>query len=449
MTARLRSEELLNALLTIPHIDYFRKNLYLASLLFVGYLIGLSWLLTRIRFFQTAELSRLQLILLFLLKVTAGIFYGWLGIYYAKTANMTDTWFYHAGGLQEQQLLMSDPVRFFNELIQDPYGDGRWKLLSTENSYWNDLKANALIKILAILNLFTGGHYLVNVLFYNFFGMFGVISFFKVLTHRFPSEKTAAGIASILIPSVLFWTSGIHKEGLLLTALGCITYICYFSPKPQTWTIKRSLVFLLSLTTILIFRNHLLFSLLPALLLWFVLEKTPRHKGWVSLGLYALFLAIFFISPYLHPKANLPEAVVKKQQEFLLLKGKSSLEVDSLKATPIGFLQNLPQSLDMALTRPHWENVRHLLSLAAFAEVILWGIIIFLWIRFRHRSTPWPSASVDYFLLALSFSVILIIGFSINNLGAIARYRSVILIPLLAPLLANIDWKRVQRMMKR
>lgn len=448
MTEQLGNEELLNALLTIPYIDYFRKNLYLAALLFVGYLIALSWLITKLRFFRSAELSRLQLALLFLLKVTAGIFYGWLGIYYAKTANMTDTWFYHAGGLQEEQILLSDPLRFIQELIQDPYGDGRWKLLGTENSYWNDLKANALIKILAILNLFTGGHYLVNVLFVNFIGMIGTISFFKVMTHRFQTEKTAAGIAVILIPSVLFWTSGIHKEVLLLTALGCITYICYFFPHPHKWTFKQGLIFLLSLTTLLVFRNHLLFALIPALLVWLILQRTRLHKGWVSLGLYFLFLAIFFISPYIHPKANLPKAVATKQHEFLELKGKSSLDVDSLIPTPIGFLKNLPQSLDMALTRPHGENVRHLLSLAAFVEVIVWGILAFLWIRFRHRSDHWPTQPIDFFLLTLSFTVILIIGFSINNLGAIARYRSIVLIPLLAPLIASIDWKKVSRMIK-
>ena len=91
----------------------------------------------------------------------------------SQTANMTDTWYFHASSLQEEQLLFTDPVRFFSELYLDPYGDGKWKLLGTENSFWNDLKANALIKGLALLNLITGGHYLVNVLFYNFIGMFG------------------------------------------------------------------------------------------------------------------------------------------------------------------------------------------------------------------------------------------------------------------------------------
>jgi hypothetical protein len=421
----------------------FGSNHLLAPLLFIGYLIALSWMLTRMRFFSASGLTRQQLILIFLLKSAAGIFYGWLGIYYAKTANMTDTWYFHASSLQEEQLLFSDPVRFFSELYLDPYGDGKWKLLGTENSFWNDLKANALIKGLALLNLITGGHYLVNVLFYNFIGMFGVIGFYKVLADRYQNQRTAVALTCILIPSVLFWTSGIHKEGLLFTALGGVVYTTYFAFQQKHWGLKKILILLVSLLAILIFRNHLLFALLPALMLWFLLERFPKNKTSLSLGLYTAFLLLFFLSPLIHPKANLPQAVVTKQNEFLQLKGNSSLEVDSLQPTAVGFLKNLPQAVDMALTRPHPGNVRHLLSLAAFLEVLLWAGLLLLRLRFPDRTTKWPTASIDYFSIALSISVILIIGFSINNLGAIARYRSVILILLLIPLTAGIDWKKL------
>lgn len=420
----------------------------MAYLLFVGYLIALSWLLTRIRFFRSAELSHWQLILIFLLKVGAGIFYGWLGIYYAKTANMTDTWFFHASSLQEEQLLLQDPVRFFSELIHDPYESGRWKFLGTENSYWNDLKSNALIKALAILNLITGGHYLVNVLFYNFIGMFGVIAFYRVLTERYQSARVAAGLTSIVIPSVLFWTSGIHKEGILFSALGVLLFICHRSFQVKHWSSKRILLALLALLTILVFRNHLLFALLPALLLWFLLETFPQRKTRTSVGLYLLFLLVFFLSPYLHPAADLPSAVAQKQQEFLKMKGKSSLDVAPLEPTFTGFLKNLPKAIDLALTRPHLENVRHLLSLAAFLEVMLWVSLLLLWLRFPNPHTKWPTVPLDFFMLVFSFSVILLIGFSINNLGAIARYRSIVLIPLLAPVLAGIDWKRIGKRLR-
>ena len=413
-----------------------------APLLFIGYLIGLSWLLTRIRFFQKSEISKSQLILLYLLKIAAGIFYGWIGIYYGRTAHMTDTWFYHVGGLQEQSLLLENPGRFFSELIIDPYEGGRWKLLGTHDSYWNDLKANALLKGLALLNMITGGHYNVNILFYNFFGLFGSIAFYRVLVDRFPAQKIAVALGTFLTPSVLFWTSGIHKEGILFTALGMIVYSVYFSFKESAWTLRRISALITGLILILIFRNHLLVALLPALLVWAILNKKGKQLALTTSMVYTAFIFLFFLSSHLDPRIDLPQAVATKQQEFLQLKGKSSVQVDTLRSTPIGFLANLPQAIDLSLTRPHLADVRHLLSLAAALEVIAWFLVFGIWLFYRDRNIAWPSKAIDYFFIGFSLSVTLLIGFSINNIGAIARYRSIVTIPLFVPLLAQINWRK-------
>ncbi len=422
----------------------FGTNRPVATPLFIGYLIALSWLLTRLRFFKGAGLTKTQLILVYILKIAAGIFYGWLGIFYGTTANMTDTWFYHAGGLQEQQILLNDPAKFFGELVHDPYQNGRWKFLSTENSYWNDLKSNAITKSLAILNFLTGGYYMVNVLFYNLLGMVGLICYYRVLIDRYPTKKTAVGLGVILLPSVLFWTSGIHKEGLIFTALGAILYSVYFMLKQNKRSIRRLTMFLAGLQMILVFRNHLLLALLPALLLWYLLVRFQTNPFRLTLAMYAVFISLFFLSSFIDPRIDLPESVARKQQEFMKLKGKSSIEVDPLQPNAPGFLKNLPQTIDLAFTRPHPSNVRHLLSLAAFLEVIAWGGLLMLWLRFRDRNLTWGNQPIDFFLLAFSVSVMLLIGFSINNLGAIVRYRSVILLPLLLPLIAGIDWLRLR-----
>ncbi|MBM3432673.1 MAG: hypothetical protein FJX92_06715 [Bacteroidetes bacterium] len=251
----------------------------MVTILFIGYLIALSWAITRIRFFRAAGLTQTQLILVFFLKVAVGIFYGWLGVFYAGTGNMRDTWAFHAGGLQEEMLLLHDPIHFISELIYNPYDNGKWNLLGTHDFYWNDLKGNALIKGLAILNLITGGYYFVNVLFYNFLGLIGLICFYRVLANHFHTQKIAVAVSVVLLPSVLFWTSGIHKEGILLTALGLITYSLYFSFQEKRWTVKRILVLFLGLLLLLVFRNHLLLALLPALTLWFLLERFPTKKN--------------------------------------------------------------------------------------------------------------------------------------------------------------------------
>ena len=80
--------------------------------------------------------------------------------------------------------------------------------------------------------------------------------------------------------------------------------------------------------------------------------------------------------------------------------------------------------------------------LAAALEVIAWFLVFGIWLFYRDRNIAWPSKAIDYFFIGFSLSVTLLIGFSINNIGAIARYRSIVTIPLFVPLLAQINWRK-------
>jgi hypothetical protein len=44
-----------------------------------------------------------------------------------------------------------------------------------------------------------------------------------------------------------------------------------------------------------------------------------------------------------------------------------------------------------------------------------------------------------------SFSFLLTIGYTVNFLGAIVRYRSIVLPFLLGPVICLIDWNRISR----
>ena len=137
-------------------------------LLFVVYLILFAWLVTKVRFFTNSDLSRPQLIILFLLKVMAGIFYGWIGLYYGNLAQMVDTWDFHYSAIKESHLLFTHPGEYFTNLFNNPYEGGVTRFFESENSYWNDLHGNVVIKILSIFDIFTFGYYYVNVIFYSF-----------------------------------------------------------------------------------------------------------------------------------------------------------------------------------------------------------------------------------------------------------------------------------------
>lgn len=414
-------------------------------LLFVAYLVLFAWLVTKVRFFTGTGLSNSQLIIIFLLKVMAGIFYGWIGLYYGGLAQMQDTWGFHASGIQEYHLLSANPREYFTNLFNDPYEGGILKFFESNDSYWNDLKGNVLIKLFSVFNIFSFGYYYVNVIFYAFLTLFGAIAIFKVMNEAFPGRKMTVLLATFLVPSFVYWTSGLHKEGLIFTGISLVVYAIYFSTKENRWNLKRILALLTGLLMLLVLRNFILVIIIPAIIAWLSASKWPRYGIAIFTGIYLLFGVLFFTARYAHPRFDFPQAVVNKQQEFMQLKGgNSSIPIKELEPTATSFLKNTPQAINLSTIRPYPSDVRHILSLAAAIEInlLLFSFLLFLlWHRNGSR-----SRNLILFCIFFSFSVLLAIGFSVNNLGAIVRYRSIIMPLLVVPMLASTDWSRIYRL---
>lgn len=413
-------------------------------LLFVAYLVLFAWLVTKVKFFTRSGLSRSQIIILFLLKVIAGIFYGWIGIYYGGLAQMWDTWNFHTNSIQEYQLLFNDPKEYFTNLFRDPYKSGIYQFLSTTDSYWNDLKGNFFIKILSVFDLFSLRNYYINIIFYSFITLFGPFALYRVMADVFARKNFSLLLACFLVPSFLYWTSGIHKEGLIFTGIALIIYSVYFGLKEKKWGIKRIISLLTGLLLILTLRNFLIIIIVPALIAWLLASRWPKYGLAIFATLYILFGVLFFTARYINPRFDFPQAVVNKQAEFIKLKGATSIPIRQLEPNALSFLENTPQAITLSTIRPFPGDVHHILSLAAALEVLLL-ILLFLLFLFFHKNGVTSKVFI-YFCLFFAFSVLLAIGFSVNNLGAIVRYRSVIIPFLVIPMAVCTDWGRVRKL---
>lgn len=409
-------------------------------LLFAGYLILFAWLVTKVRFFTQTRLTAAQLISVFLVKVMAGIFYGWVGVYYGDMAQMVDTWSFHYQSLDEGKLLLAHPVAFLSTLFQSGYTTGYSGFLGAENSWWNDLDVNVMLKLLGIFNLASFGHYYINVIFYSFLTFFGPVALFRVFQNYFPGKRISVLLAVFMIPSFIYWTSGLHKEGLLFNGIALIIYVIYFGWKEHSITWKRILAVLISALTLLALRNYMLLMMIPALLSWTVARKLKRRALPVYISIYFLFAVLFFIAPYLSSRLDFPGAVADKQKQFLQLIGGSEVPVQPLQPTWQSFLQNAPQAIGRSILRPYFSDVHHLLSMAAALEINLLlalSVFYFIW---NWRRIQLHAFSLFCFFFSLS--ILLIIGYTVNFLGAIVRYRSLVLPLLFVPVLVQLPWKQ-------
>ncbi len=221
-------------------------------------------------------------------------------------------------GLIEYELLKTNPYEYFTNLFYNPYvKEGVDSFFGSKDSYWNDLKANVFFKLVSVFDIFSFGQYYVNVIFYAFISLFGPMAIYRVMIDVFPNKKNILLIAIFFIPSFFYWSSGIHKEGLIFTGIALIIYHIYFGNKEKRFGIKRWLGILLGLFILLLLRNFVLVIILPAIFAWLLANKWPKYGLACFTAVYLFGSISFFTVRYLDRRLDFPQAVVDKQKAFM------------------------------------------------------------------------------------------------------------------------------------
>lgn len=357
---------------------------------------------------------------------------------------MYDTWGYHNASILEQHLFYSNPQEYFTNLFHSSYESGYGRLFDSTNSYWNDLKANIFIKLLSVFDFFSFGNYYINVIFYCFITLTGPVMTFRIMFDIYPQKKMLLLVACFLVPSFLYWTSGIHKDGITYTAICIILYHLYFGLKEGKISLRRWAYLLTGALILLAMRNYILVVLAPALLAWYLSKRFPGQLKTIFAATYLTGAILFFSLKYISPSLDFPAAVANKQEAFMKLEGGSGIRVRPLTPTVKGFIQNAPQAIINSTLRPFPSDIKHMLSLGVALENGIF-IVLILFNIFYHTKTPVREKAFIWFCIFFSCSILMTIGYTVNFQGAIVRYRSIIIPFLITPLLAGIDWERIKK----
>ncbi|MBI2729810.1 MAG: hypothetical protein HYX40_03505 [Sphingobacteriales bacterium] len=321
-------------------------------ILFIIYLILFCWLITKIKFIRKSGLSQKTLVILFIIKVLGSIVYG---IIYSRIPNhavLADTWRFFYESRQETDLIFKDPAKYFTDIFYNPYEKGYLRFFSGHHSYWSDLKSNFMVKLVSIFNLFSLKNYYINVIFYSFISFFGPVALYRLFLKIFPDKKNFLIAGCFLIPSFVFWCSGLHKDGLIFNGIAFIMYQLQKITEEEGFSLKRIVYIILCLLLILPLRNYITLALIPAIASWLMASKFKNRKWIAYTIIYFLCGVLFFTSRFINPKINLPLSVSMRQSEFVNLKGNSFIETTPLMPGFKSFIRNLPEALNHSLLRP-------------------------------------------------------------------------------------------------
>lgn len=407
-------------------------------LLFAFYFAIGCFVINRINFIKRAGIGTRTILLLFSLKIAAGILIGWMSQKFYPQGS--DYWGLNDAGWREYKLLTTDPIQFFTEIFRSSY-DNYGGVFDSVNSYWNDLKNTLIGKMLAFCNIFSRGNYYINSLFFNFIGFFGHVALYRVFADIFRNKKWPVITGCFLLPSALYFSSGIHKDLVVFTLLGFFCYALYFSLKDRFKPLYI-ITILISFIGLVLIRNFVAVALIPATTAWLISRKTTLKPVIIFISTYILmFLGCWFIQ-LLDPGIKPLEVVSDKQRAFIELPVASSqLELAVLEPTVKSFTKNFPQAVNHSFFRPYlWERPTNFLIPLAI-ELFLYQLLFVIWI-FRRTNTNYNVTGFISFALFLSVSLLLFIGYIVPNTGSIVRYRSLYLPFLLTPLLCTIRMKK-------
>ncbi len=415
----------------------------MSYLLFIFYCILFCWLIIRIKFLSESGLANRVLIFLFLLRIIASLVSCYINIYYYQGTDITN---FQQAGIAEFHLLFSNPAEYFTNIFYSGHSNGYGNFLASSDSYWNDTRSNIIVKMLSIFNIFSAKNLYINTLIYNFFIFFGAVSLYKVFIQIFPGKKFILICCIFLLPSVLYFTSDIHRDGLIFLSLAIVVYHLFFMLKNKYFSWKRTLVVFIFLCLILLLRNFVFITLVPAIIAWFVAELKPKYAFISFVSIYCIIAMLFFCSGYLSPKTNLPGYVSTRQIAFIEIAkgGGSAININPLYPNFRSFLNNTPQALNHSLMRPYLSEKLTPLYIPAAVEIFVYETFFILFIFFRKKNL-YINPFV-YFCIFFSLSMMLVIGYTIPIIGAIVRYRSIYFAFLLTPILCMIDWNQIKRL---
>ncbi|MEO9004995.1 MAG: hypothetical protein ABI288_09670 [Ginsengibacter sp.] len=410
-------------------------------ILFILYCCLFCWLISRISFFTNSGLSNRILITLFLVRIIALIIGSYLNLYYFP---VSDSVAFHNMGIDEFNLLFQNPKEYFVNIFHTETSESYYRLLDDSNSYWNNLRTNLLAKMLSLFDLFSFKSFVINTLFFNFLVFFGVVALYKVFIKIFPGLSLQLIMCIFLLPSALFFSAMIHRDGLILLSISMVIYHLYFMMDQQYYSWKRIIIMCLFLLVIFLLRNFVFICLLPALISWIVAQKFHRKALLSFLLVYAIISILFFSSGYISPRFNLPKYVSSRQLSFIDVgkAGASTMNIDRLEPSFRSFFRNAPQAFSHSLLRPYITEIASFEYLPFAIEILAIEILFILFLLYKIK-----KRIVDpliYFCIFFSLNMFLIIGYTVPIMGAIVRYRSIYLIFLILPIIGYLNWNKVK-----
>jgi hypothetical protein len=373
------------------------------------------------------------------LKIGGAIFIGFIYQYYYGGGD-TAEYFRHARVVNSS--FDESFSKWINLLLRIPSRENyEYYNYISQMQWYGDDASYTVVSFTAFLSILTFNTYLPTTVLFAFISFSGVWALFRTFASLHPHLTRPVAIATLFIPSVFVWGSGIFKDTICMFGLGWLTYGIFRMMLHRDFRGSNILLTVLSFLLLAKVKLYILLAFMPALLMWVFFNYTQKIRNdgqrWLAkLLLSALVVAgfLFFMQRFSKSlgKYSLENIAYSSYETRWWLSYVSNIEQGSVydlgefSPTLGGMLTKFPAAVNVTLFRPYlWEVKKPIVALSGLEALLF----LFLTLKILFVVGPvkiWKTVSMEptiqfCFIFAIIFAFA--VGISSYNFGALSRYK--------------------------
>lgn len=378
-----------------------------------------------------------------------------IGFIYQFYYDGGDTYMYHTYGSRIiWRIFLESPWNGLRLLFANA-GD-YWDLYNYTSQiyFFRDSNSYTIIRLAAIFDLLTFSSYASTACFFAVIGFIGSWQFFLTFYKQYPSQHKALAVASLFIPSVAVWGSGILKDSVMLACVGIATYQFYLIFFERKYGVSQILILIISLWMIFSVKKFILQAYLPTVILWIGLSHLHKIRPTVLRTMLVPFVILILTASGYYAVKMIGEDDEKYAINRLASTARvtaydirywsgrgagSGYSLGELDGTFSTMLKLAPQAVNVSLFRPYLWEVRNPLMLLSALESFTLAVLVVHILLFKGsrviRALKEPNV---VFALTFAITFAFAVGISTFNFGTLARYK-IPLLPFFATALVLIQ----------